>query len=211
MDIIVNSIALFKKGGLVMYPLLVSSLIVVTIAFERYMYYRRSVTDTDRFLTELMPKLDEGDWDEAQRVCEAEPGVAAMVLSRGLVNRHLEACDMESAMTGAAALAAAKLRERLSYLDTIVTLAPLLGLLGTVVGMISSFSIMTIQSGQPHAITGGVGEALVATATGLCVAVTALIVHSYYSHWLDNIIAGMEQCCDILMEAKRRSDRHEAA
>ncbi|WP_425059967.1 Tol-Pal system protein TolQ [Sporomusa carbonis] len=211
MELITNSIELFKKGGLVMYPLLVCSFMVVAIAVERYMFYRKSITDTDRLVVELTPKLDQDDWEGARQVCEAAGGVTAMVLLRGLTNRHFDACDLESAMSGAAALAAAKLRERLSYLDTIVTLAPLLGLLGTVVGMISSFSIMTIKSGQPSAITGGVGEALVATATGLCVAVAALIVHSFYSHWLDSIITGMEQCCSVLAEAKRRSDRHEIA
>ncbi len=211
MEIIVSSIELFKKGGLVMYPLLMASFMVITIAFERYMFFRKSATDTEKLLPELTPRLDKGDWAAARRVCEAGHGAVAMVLARGLANMDLAVSDLESALNSAAALAAAKLRERLGYLDTIVTLAPLLGLLGTVVGMISSFSIMTIKSGQPHAITGGVGEALVATATGLCVAVTALIVHSYYSYWLDSIITGMEQCCAVLTEAKRRSDRHETA
>lgn len=211
MEIIVSGIALFKKGGLVMYPLLAASFIVITIAFERYMFFRQSATDTEKLLAELKPKLDKGDWEAARRICEGEHGAVAVVLARGLANMDLTVSDLESAMNSAAALAAAKLRERLSYLDTIVTLAPLLGLLGTVVGMISSFSIMTIKSGQPHAITGGVGEALVATATGLCVAVIALIVYSYYSHWLDRIITGMEQGCAVLTEAKRRSDRHETA
>nr|WP_021170394.1 MotA/TolQ/ExbB proton channel family protein [Sporomusa ovata]EQB25831.1 MotA/TolQ/ExbB proton channel [Sporomusa ovata DSM 2662] len=133
------------------------------------------------------------------------------MLSRGLDNIHFDACDLESAMANVAAQSAAKLREKLGYLDTIVTLSPLLGLLGTVVGMISSFSIMNVKTGQPQAITGGVGEALVATATGLCVAVAALIVHTYYSHWLDSIITGMEECSTVLAEAKRRSDRRETA
>lgn len=211
MELITSSIEIFKKGGLVMYPLLLCSLMVVAIAVERYLYYRKAATDIGTLLAEVMPKLDKYDWDAAQRVCTSAGGVTAAMMGRGLDNIHYDVCDLESTMTGAAAQAAAKLREKLGYLDTIVTLAPLLGLLGTVVGMISSFNIMAIQSGQPHAITGGVGEALVATAAGLCVAVIALIVHTYYSHWLDTIITGMEQCGAILIEAKRRSDRHETA
>lgn len=207
MELIIDGIELFKKGGLVMYPLLLCSLLVVTIAVERYLVYRKSATDADNLLTALMPKLNSADWDGARRLCEDAGGVTAVVLAKGLENHQFHDRDLESSMTSAAAQAAAKLRERLGYLDTIVTLAPLLGLLGTVVGMISSFSVMSIKSGQPGAITGGVGEALVATATGLCVAVLALVVHTFFSHWLDSIINGMEQCCGALLDAKRRSDR----
>lgn len=211
MEVITSSIELFKKGGLVMYPLLLCSFIVVTIAVERYLYYRKAATDVSKLLAEVAPKLDQYDWDGAKRVCEGADGVTAQMLARGLANIRFDACDLESAMTSVATQSAAQLREKLGYLDTIVTLAPLLGLLGTVVGMISSFSIMTIESGQPHAITGGVGEALVATATGLCVAVAALVVYTYYSHWLDTIVNGMEKCGAVLAEAKRRSDRCETA
>ena len=73
------------------------------------------------------------------------------------------------------------LRKNLSYLDTIVTMAPLLGLLGTVMGMIGSFQVLDIAGSNPSVITGSVGEALIATASGLCVAVLALTVHSYFT------------------------------
>lgn len=211
MEIISSSIELFKKGGLVMYPLLVCSLMVVTIAVERYFYYRKAATDCSKLLPELIDRVTTYDWKGAQQAGHNAGGAVGSMLVRGLENIHFDACDLESAMTNVAAQSAAKLREKLGYLDTIVTLSPLLGLLGTVVGMISSFSIMNVKSGQPQAITGGVGEALVATATGLCVAVAALVVHTYYSHWLDTIINGMEECGAVLIEAKRRSDRRETA
>lgn len=212
MELITSSVELFQKGGLVMYPLLLCSLMVVTIAVERYLYYRKAATtDYTNFLPELTVRLNNYDWAGARKVCDSAGGVVGKMLSRGLDNISFDACDLESAMSNFAAQSAAKLREKLGYLDTIVTLSPLLGLLGTVVGMISSFSIMNVKAGQPQAITGGVGEALVATATGLCVAVTALIVHTYYSHWLDTIISGMEECGAVLAEAKRRSDRRETA
>ena len=92
----------------------------------------------------------------------------------------------------------AKLRNRLYYLSVIVTMAPLLGLLGTISGMIRAFSVLNIQSGQAIAITGGVGEALIATAFGLCVAVLALVVHSYFTQRLDRIITDMELCFSAL-------------
>jgi biopolymer transport protein ExbB len=211
MELIGSSVELFRKGGLVMYPLLLCSFMVITIAVERYLHYRKAATDHTKLLPELITRFNNCDWAGAQQVCDSTGGAEGMMLSRGLANIQFDACDLESAMSNAAAQSAAKLREKLGYLDTIVTLSPLLGLLGTVVGMISSFSVMSIKTGQPQAITGGVGEALVATATGLCVAVTALIVHTYYSHWLDTIINGMEESGALLAEAKRRSDRRETA
>jgi biopolymer transport protein ExbB len=87
----------------------------------------------------------------------------------------------------------------LNYLSAIVTLAPLLGLLGTISGMMESFSIFSLDGNQPLAITGGIGEALIATATGLCVAVLALVVHTYYVQRLDTILTDLEQAHTIIL------------
>ena len=100
----------------------------------------------------------------------------------------------------------ANLRSKLDYLSIIVTMSPLLGLLGTIVGMIGAFSIFNLEAGAPIAITGGIGEALIATAAGLCVAILSLCVHSYFNHRLDNIITNMEQCFSALLEAESRGD-----
>ena len=101
----------------------------------------------------------------------------------------------------------AQLRDKLDYLGIIVTMSPLLGLLGTIVGMIGAFSIFNLQAGAPLAITGGIGEALIATATGLCVAILSLCAHSYFSHRMDNIITNMEQCFSALLEAEARGEK----
>ena len=87
-----------------------------------------------------------------------------------------------------------------------VEMSPLLGLLGTIIGMIGSFSIFNLQEGQPMAITGGIGEALIATASGLCVAILALCAHSYFAQRLDTSITNMEQCFSALLEAESRGD-----
>ena len=90
----------------------------------------------------------------------------------------------------------------LDYLSAIVTIAPLLGLLGTVTGMISTFSVLANGAGA-SAITGGVGEALVATATGLCVAILAFCVYTYFSHQLDAIVTDTERVCIDVMQARK--------
>ena len=92
----------------------------------------------------------------------------------------------------------ARFRQRLYYLNVIVTMAPLLGLLGTISGMISSFSVFNVTAGQATAITGGVGEALIATAMGLCVAIAALTVHAYFTQRVENIVTDMELCCSLV-------------
>ena len=91
------------------------------------------------------------------------------------------------------------MREYLNYLSALVTLSPLLGLLGTIIGMINSFSVLNVKAGQPLAITGGVGEALVATATGLSVAILAMVVHTYYAHRLDSVVTDMEELANMLL------------
>lgn len=95
-------------------------------------------------------------------------------------------------------LVLSRLRARLYYLSVIVTMAPLLGLLGTISGMISAFSVFNVQTSQASAITGGVGEALVATAFGLCVAILALVIHAYFTQRVDRILTDMEECCSLV-------------
>ena len=95
-------------------------------------------------------------------------------------------------------IALSRLRQRLYYLQVIVTMAPLLGLLGTISGMISAFSVFNLESGQSAAITGGVGEALIATAMGLCVAILSLVIHAYFSQRIENIITDMEQSLSLM-------------
>jgi len=104
---------------------------------------------------------------------------AARVLAAGLAHRNP---SYSKAMEVAAQGEMPILKRRLVILDTIITLAPLLGLLGTITGMISSFGIMSDTGlGQPHAVTGGVAEALIATATGLLIAILTLIPYNYFT------------------------------
>lgn len=211
MEFLSNAAVLFQKGGLAMYPLAACSIIVSAVAVERFLFFRAAATDIDVLLARIEPLLAQGDRLKACEECRNAKGLTAGIAAAGLKRPYADSRSMENALSGAASLAAAALRERLGFLDTIVTLAPLLGLLGTVFGMISSFSVMNIRSGQPQAITGGVGEALVATAAGLCVAVAALAVHSYFVHKLDGMVTGMERCCNYLLDACSRGERHENA
>jgi biopolymer transport protein ExbB len=193
-------LAILAKGGLVMIPLFFCSVAVIAIAVERHTYYRQATTDRVK-IASVKPQMLAGEWEQALANCEQIGGCSAVILAKGIEYRQRELPFIESIIEGQAALIAAKLRERLNYLDTIVTMAPLLGLLGTVIGMIQSFSVMNLREGQPLAITGGVGEALVATATGLCVALLALVVHSYFSQRLDRLVTDMEEAATLTVAA----------
>lgn len=210
MDFLSQSLGLFHKGGPVMYLLLLCSLAVVAIAVERFIYYQNNAIDAQVFATKLRPLLERQRLPEAIQLCEQTPAVISQIASEGL-HSYQHGGNVAGTLEAAAMLAAARLREYFNYFSAIVTLAPLFGLLGTVIGMISSFSVFHVQSGQPMAITGGVGEALVATAAGLSVAALALIVHTYFSHRLDKQITDMEQICALVANvlSQKRGSRRE--
>ena len=215
MELFQQCLELFHKGGPVMYLLALCSLAVVTIAVERGLYYRQCSANAAGFAARLNEFLDGRQWEQAQQYCDQAAGVIGTIAARGF-RAFARGEDIESTLAAASMLEAAQLRERMKYLSAIVTMAPLLGLLGTVIGMIHSFSVFNLQAGQPMAITGGVGEALIATATGLVVAVMALIVHVYFSHRLDGIITDIEQICALLTirlgrAQARRGEEHETA
>jgi biopolymer transport protein ExbB len=217
MEILTQSINLFYKGGPVMYFLVLCSLTVVAIAGERFLYYRHAALNMQQFQAKLQPLLEKQCVEDAVSLCNKTEAVVGKVTVEGLY-AYQRGSSIETALESAAMLVAARLRENLNYLSAIVTLAPLLGLLGTVVGMINSFSVFNVQAGQPSAITGGVGEALVATATGLCVAVMALIAHTYFSQRLDQLITDVEQATAMVLtylrapvKMKMKREAHEIA
>lgn len=200
MDFITQSLEYFHKGGMVMYFLLLCSFLVIIIGVERFLYFREM--DSGRsFAKEYCRKLRLEGWQAAAGFAKESTGECARILAaamnRGQVKRDVMASFLESE----SGVAIAGLRSRLYYLNVIITLSPLLGLLGTIIGMIASFSIFHLQAGEPLAITGGIAEALIATATGLCVAIAALAVHAYFVQRTDTAITAMERCFSVFMEA----------
>lgn len=215
MELITQTIYLFHKGGPVMYLLVASSLFVVAIAVERFLYYRNVSINTQSFQQKLQSLLEKQRFNEAAQFCEQTPSAIAHIALAGLTACQ-RGSQVENALESAAMLAADRLREHLDDLSMVVTLAPLLGLLGTVIGMINSFSVLNASSGQPMAITGGVGEALIATATGLCVATLALVIHNYFSRRVNRLVTDIEQTAAlvvsyVLIKKTGRRESHEIA
>lgn len=191
----------FEKGGLVMWPLLVCSIFVIYVAFDRFIYYK-SIDIGKAFVQKYCDLISNNQLDEATQLAKKDNSGYARILVNAA---PLDSSDkVEAFIQMKAGIVMASLRDKLNYLNVIVTLSPLLGLLGTIVGMITTFSIFNLKAGEPMAITGGIGEALIATATGLCVAILALCVHSYFAHRLDKIITDMERCFSALIDLKVR-------
>lgn len=193
MDFIAQGIEFFRHGGIVMYFLLAASIFVVFIGIERTFYFSRM--DAGRaFAHAFMLDVANAKFKDAVALTEARRGAIADILFSAIAKNSKNSRKMSSYMEIQSGIALSKLRNRMYYLSVIVTMAPLLGLLGTISGMISTFSVFNIEAGEPSAITGGVGEALIATAMGLCVAIIALSVHAYFSQRIENIVTDMEMC-----------------
>ena len=153
--------------------------------------------------------MSEDNSSEAKKLADATNGDLADILYQAMGKQTKNQEKIASYLEIQSGIALSKMRKRLYYLNVIVTMAPLLGLLGTISGMISAFSIFNLESGQAMAITGGVGEALIATAMGLCVAIIALAVHSYFAQRLENVVTDMEQCFSVV-EAYKEQVIHRA-
>lgn len=171
-----------------MVPLLLCSMISLAVTIERLIFWRR--IRSKELVNQILRCVEQGEMSKAVRLGEDSSLPVAHVLAAGLAHRNP---SPSKAMEGAAQAEVPILKRRLTILDTIITLAPLLGLLGTITGMVSSFGIMSEAGlGQPHAVTGGVAEALIATATGLLIAILTLIPYNYFSSRAEKEMEDME-------------------
>ena len=193
---------LFIAGGPVMGLMLLESLATAAIMIDRFLFYRHADKGMNRFIEKLPSLMEKASWQEMHVAVSQEENAAAYAAGEG-IRAMMEGKDAELSLEVAYQTVAALLRARLNYLSMLVTLSPLLGLLGTIGGMISSFQIFNLQDGAPLAITGGIGEALIATASGLCVAIFALVVHTYFAQRLDDILTAVERA-EALVTAEVR-------
>jgi biopolymer transport protein ExbB len=201
-------IQIIINGGWVMVPLIICSMVALTVIVERIYFFKKiEVSEQAEQIVSLVRK---GQIDEAYRLSKTDEVPLLRVLSAGIEYKR----KSSKAMEAVAIAEITRMKRGLPVLDTIITLSPLLGLLGTIIGMISSFQVMTVGStGQPHAITGGVAEALIATATGITVAVGSLIPYNYFSARVEKeteVIEYYATRLEVVLGAQPyRSDNHE--
>src|SRR5579871_581916 len=176
---------LFTKGGPVMWPLLATSLVAVSVVIERVLFTLLEKRRRDpRAVDASLKAAEAGRVDEAAQLAGQSSDFVARALAFALAHHS---GSFSEAMLRGARRELRRFNRGLSALDTIVTLAPLLGLLGTVTGMIHAFGLLGSQElSTPTAITGGIAQALIATAFGLGIAITALIPFNYLNTQLEN-------------------------
>ena len=175
---------LFVKGGPVMWPLLITSITALTVVINRIFFLVRERSRRDPALVgEILASVEQGNIDFAISRADGTEDFVARVLRYGLAHRNR---SFTNALLAAANQELGRYNQGIAVLDTIITLAPLLGLLGTVTGMIHAFSLLGGRElGSPAAITGGIAEALIATAFGLFIAIVALIPFNYLNSKLE--------------------------
>ena len=188
-----------------MYLLLLCSLTVAAIAIDRFLLYRRAAQGARALEADVSKALRGRKVEEAASAAKDKDNMVAYLVNSALDARAAGE-DVPMTLEAVYGEAAMLLRARLNYLSTIVTLAPLLGLLGTISGMIQSFSVFNLQAGQPMAITGGIGEALIATATGLLVAIFSLVVHTYFAQRMDTMLTLLEKTLNTLLAGFAAAD-----
>lgn len=206
MDLLIQGAGYFQKGGFVMYVLLLCSIFIVAVGVERAVYFSKADSGR-RFAERFCRLMMNNKIDDAKALASSSKGDLANLLALAFDKMNDGSTNVMNMLEVQSGISLARFRTRLYYLNVLVTMAPLLGLLGTISGMISAFSIFNLQEGQAIAITGGVGEALIATATGLCVAIVSLAVHSYFIQRIDRIVTDMEQSFSLVEGILGRGDK----
>jgi len=195
-------IELYWTGGVFMHPILVCSVFGVAIIIERLLFFAKARTDTGRLMSELLRVLQDQGFDAAQRMLHATRGPIAAVLHSGLMRAKKGPEAVEKAITTAASIETALLERGLIWLATVANIAPLLGFLGTVSGMIHAFeAIAAAEEVSARLVATGIYEALITTAAGLIVAIPVQTAHNYFVSRIDKFVIDMEESGAELIDA----------
>ena len=181
----------FLKGGPVMYPLLLCSLTALTVIIERAVFWARERGSRNQELVaEILELAERDDYIEAARLGSGSDDCVARILVCGIVHRNF---SLKNALKMAAAAEIKRMKHFMNVLDTMVTVSPLLGIFGTVTGIIRAFEAMGVSGTQnPIAVSGGIAEALITTATGLSIAIPSLAFLNYFSSKIEDAVHEIE-------------------
>ncbi len=205
-------ISLFEKGGPIMWPLLLASVLALGTVMDRifFLVYERQNRDRN-VLAQFFEVVRQGDLEQAVSISESSKFYIVRALGYALQNREK---SIANALLYAREQEMKRYRRGIPALDTIITLAPLLGLLGTVTGMMASFSLIGGELSTPSAITGGIAEALIATAFGLGIAITSVIPFNFLNTRMETANVELESAAtqlELLMHPQSGVTAEEAA
>ncbi len=193
------------RGGVLMAPILFCSVLALGIVIERLFNLRAKRVIRDGEIEEVESMIREKRISEANMLCRRSPSAMSRILMVAILNHEKGRAEIKELIEDAGRQEIPTLERYLGILGTIAGITPLLGLLGTVAGMIRVFDVISKAGvGQPHALSGGISEALITTAAGLTVAIPALVFHSYFVSKADGLVLQMEKHSLRLLEILKR-------
>lgn len=199
-----NLLQIFHDGGWMMYPIALCSFVLTVFTFERLIHLRRGRVIPRPFVKRLIEQLQQQqiDREEALELCERNPSPIATILSAAVKKYGRPAVEVEQAVLDAGERESNLLRRNMRLLNAISNVSPLLGLLGTVLGMIQAFNdISSAQAmGRPDLLAGGISQALLTTAAGLLVAIPAYLLYMFFLGLTDRLILEMDSHAQRLVE-----------
>lgn len=197
-----NLIEMFFKGGTMMWPILIGSIIAVAITIEKFISIKKSKVNVTAFTIKIRTILKKKDIAGAINYCLEEKTPIANIIRRGLKKYKFGRKRVTEAIEAAGKIEIGKMEKGLSTLATIAGAAPMLGFLGTVTGMISAFMrIQELQgSASPADLAGGIWEALITTAFGLIVGIPALALYNYFLSIVNKNVLEMERIANEILD-----------
>ncbi len=197
-----NLFSIFLKGGFIMWPILLCSVLAVAIIIDRYIVLRKAKINVPAFMVRIRGLIKKKDISGAISFCMEEKSPVANIIRKGLKKYRLGHGRVKEAIENAGSQEVGKLEKGLSVLATVAGIAPLLGFLGTVTGMISAF--MRIQdlagAANPADLASGIWEALVTTAFGLIVGIPALAFYNYFLSAVKKLVGDMETVANDVVD-----------
>ena len=184
----------FLEGGGFMWPILITLLFGLGFAIERFYSLMMSAIDSKSFFDEIIQEIDDNGAPAAVKVCEETEGPVSSIFHAGLSRVHRGLGDVEKAIQNAGAIEMAFLEKNMIWLNAVITIAPMLGFTGTVVGMIGAFdAIKAANDISPAVVAGGISQALLTTAFGLIVAMIIQTFQNVFVSRIDKLVLDMEE------------------
>ena len=184
----------FVQGGGFMWPILIALLFGLAIVGERAYSLINSSSNTDQFFDDVKTIYDDSGKEQAIEFCENTPGPVASIFYAGLSKMEKTKEEIEKAVQNAGGLEMAFLEKNMIWINSVITIAPMLGFTGTVVGMIKAFEDIKMANDiSPAVVAGGISQALLTTAFGLIVAMIMQVAQNFFVSMIDKLILDMEE------------------
>lgn len=191
----------FRKGGFIIYPLLICSIIGLAIVIEKWLVLRKKKVIIPEIVNILDNIKGSADIGLALSICEKHKGPFANIIRVGLENRYLPKEEIKESLNDQGRQEVRQLERGLVILETIAGIAPLLGLLGTVIGILKVFNVISAMGvGQATAMAGGISEALITTIVGLSIGIPAVVGYNYFTNKAEGLIVEIEKYSALLLK-----------